>query len=321
MRLIFYITTIILFISSNILSQDSTNNVTADTLQISNIDSIQLNQKITDSINKAIELKIIDSISQTQRAIDSIGTLQTHKQIDDNLLLGNAHNYYNKIEIERTAKNDNLYFGLFLLLIAIPATFKLINPGYYKNIFVAYRNPNLSTRQLKEQLSQNSMASLVMDFYFCFSFALLTHAVIAPYHYFDSIEWIKNSDIAQITLLLIGFGIIYIGKNILLKLLGYLFKSEEAFEIFIFNIFLLNKILAFTLLPITALLLFGPPGWRQPVIVVAILIIIFFFIQRYLRSDATFKYLSNYSRLHFFLYLCASEVMPLLILAKAISNL
>lgn len=291
-----------------------------------NIDSIvknldgHINQQLA-HLDSLTQLKVLahqDSL-QIKNKLDSAALAALTNSLEHNIIAEPHVATYNQIEIEKVTTPYNFKFWMLLLAIAIPAIFRFINPSYFKNIFVAYRNPNLSARQLKEQLSQNSMASLAMDFFFCFVMGLFIYSAI-QHHITKELPTLLQKDVVLLLTIVVGIGIIYGIKKFFLKILGILFKSDEAFELFTFNIFLLNRVLAFLLLPCTALLLLGPPTWHQPILLISLLIISFFFIQRYVRSAATFNYLLKYSRFHFFLYLCASEVMPIFILVKALSD-
>jgi len=255
-------------------------------------------------------------------ATDTLGhqeTIQALQQtIVENFIATPEGDSINNIQIKRPTNNQNFEFFVMLLLIAIPAIFKFVNPVYFNNIFTAFRNPNLSARQLKDQLSQNSLASLVMDSYFCFVFATYTFYIIkyrfpAYYQQFDN-------ELLLLSICTLGFGVIYVFKYLFLKTVGWVIKQEDITNSYSFNIFLINKILAITLLPFILVIAFGQGPWVKYVYFASFAVIVIAFIQRYLRSGALFSNLLKYSKFHFFLYLCASELVPFAVFGKAISQ-
>lgn len=272
-------------------------------------------------IDSVAQIKVQASKDSLQQAIksDGIAAATTQKLLENNIIAQPKASSENSIETARAVDNDNFDFFLFIIILAIPAVFRFVNPSYFNNILVAYKKPNISARQLKDQLSQNSLASMVMDSFFCLVLSLFSYAILSKQ--FNIADLLFGTSRWLFFLIIVAFwALLYFFKKIFLQLLGFLFKSEEAFETFTFNIFLLNRVMAFVLMPLVALLLFGPANWQQPVLLISVLVIVFFFIQRYIRSAATFNYLFKYSKFLFFIYLCASEVMPILILAKALSD-
>src|SRR5690606_24848803 len=175
---------------------------------------------------------------------------------------------------------------------------------------VAFRNPNLSARHLREQLSQNSLASLVMDIFFNISFGLYTYQLLKYFH-IKPFSFINN-DLILLLFLIISFGLIYFFRYLFLKATGYIFDIEEHTNTYSFNIFLINKVLAVNLLPCIAVISFGVGAWVQAVIFCSFLLIITLQVMRYIRSASLFRYLLQTSKFHFFLYLCASEILPII---------
>lgn len=251
--------------------------------------------------------------------IDSFAALQINTQLHQNFIANPKVDEILFSEQLREVKNYDVPFWAFLFVLAIPAVFKYINPGYFKNIFVAFRNPNLSARHLREQLSQNSLASMVMDVFFNITFGLYTYQLL-KYANIKPFSFIHN-DIILLLFLIISFGLVYFFRYVFLKITGYLFHIEEHTDTYIFNIFLINKILAVSLLPFIAAMSFGTGSWIQAVMLCSFLLIVTLFVVRYIRSASLFRYFLQTSKFHFFLYLCASEILPIIIIAKFIIDL
>jgi hypothetical protein len=302
----------------------SQHNIVGDSIAIQQqlADSIVENRKadslshIQDSINLAKERAMMDSIAIDKQA-DSLVKIDILTALEKNFIANPIGEKINAIETLRVKHNKSFEFFSLIIVLLLPAIFKYLNGAYFKNMFVAYRYPNISARQLKEQLSQNSLASLFMDFYFCLVFALFAHVLIKHYVSTWPMSILANDWMLWIVLT-IAFGVIYFVKYLFINFLGWVLKAKEVMSVYIFNVFLLNKILSFILLPFIALMSLSSLGYFQSFTLVSIIVVLFFFVQRYIRSISTFNYLYSYSRFHFFLYLCASELVPVFLIGKLI---
>lgn len=217
-----------------------------------------------------------------------------------------------------TFKDRSTDFLMILVLITFIGIFRLANPSYMRNLFRAFRNPTLSTRQLKEQLRQDSAASLTVDLIFCISMGL--------YLYF-ALNHIHNKKIIleyPLIVILLGFillfVVIYVVRFLFLKFTGWVFNISEITDNYTFNVFLINKVLGLVIIPFTVILAFGQGQWVQASLFLSFLVIAILFINRYLRSGVVFGYFIKFSRFHFFMYLCASELLPLAVLMKLVNQ-
>lgn len=215
-------------------------------------------------------------------------------------------------------KDRSSDFLMIIALITFIGIFRIANPSYLRNLFRAFRNPTLSTRQLKEQLRQDSPASLTMDLIFCISMGLYLYFVL---------EHIHNKKIIlgyPVIVIILGFillfVLIYVVRFLFLKFTGWVFNISEITDNYTFNVFLINKILGIALIPFTVILAFGQGQWVQASLFLSFLVIAILFLNRYLRSGVVFGYFIKFSKFHFFMYLCASELLPLAVLMKLVNQ-
>lgn len=220
------------------------------------------------------------------------------------------------IEKPHTFHDQTLDFSVLLVLIGIVAVFKFSNAGYFRNLFRAFRNQTLSTRQLRDQLQQNSAAGLLLDFVFCCSMGLYLYYVIVHLHLDTFIQQYSAPIILLAVILL--FGAIYLVRFLFLKFTGWVFNISEITNNYTFNVFLINRIMGILIIPFTIVLAFGQGAWVQVALLLSFIMIAILFLNRYLRSGVVFGYFIKFSKFHFFMYLCASELLPLAILVKVI---
>lgn len=209
-------------------------------------------------------------------------------------------------------------FLMILLLLIFLGIFRLTNPAYLRNLFRAFRNPTLSTRQLKEQLRQDSPASLAMDLLFCISMGLYVYFTLEHIH---NNNFILNYPVIVVILgFILLFIVVYIVRYLFLKFTGWVFNISEITDNYTFNVFLINKILGIVLIPFTVILAFGQGQWVQASLFLSFIVIGILFLNRYLRSGVVFGYFIKFSKFHFFMYLCASEILPLAVLMKLVNQ-
>ncbi|HPZ87828.1 MAG TPA: DUF4271 domain-containing protein, partial [Flavihumibacter sp.] len=96
---------------------------------------------------------------------------------------------------------------------------------------------------------------------------------------------------------------------------------EQTVDTYIFIVFLCNKVLAVFLLPLLMVAAFASPGLVTISMTISYVIVIGVFLYRYISSYGYINREVKTSRFHFFLYLCAFEVAPLLLIYKVLLKL
>jgi len=225
----------------------------------------------------------------------------------------------NDMQKERSFHDRSGDFLVLLLLITTVGIFRFSNPTYFRNLFRAFRNQTLSTRQLKDQLRQNSAAGLVMDIIFCISIGLFLYYAIGNWQHNSKI-FLQYPPFIIIAAFIILFIAIYLFRYLFLRFTGWVFNISEITDNYTFNVFLINKIMGILIIPFTVVLAFGEGAWVQVTLLLSLVLIGILFLNRYLRSGVVFGYFIKFSKFHFFMYLCASELLPIAILVKALSR-
>jgi hypothetical protein len=204
---------------------------------------------------------------------------------------------------------------LFYLVIGLLLFYGLINylyPQYFPKLFSQFSQSSLRMLQNREQLLQNSVASLILNICFVLSFALMSTLLIFNSHLLPVSFW-------QVYLYIcLFFTCLYLGKYICLELVGYIFNARDLIGTYVFVVFMINKVLGILLLPFIAILAFAKPAYYSIAIGGAAILTILLFLYRYLFSLTSVRNKLHISSFHFFLYLCAFEILPILILYKLI---
>ncbi len=116
-------------------------------------------------------------------------------------------------------------FAVVVVLIALLGIFRITNPSYFRNLFRAFRNPTLSTRQLKDQLRQNSIATLAMDLFFCISLGLYLFFLLNYMHRQGPLGNYPPAVVILACILL--FVAVYTVRFLFLKFTGWVFKIPK----------------------------------------------------------------------------------------------
>ncbi len=108
----------------------------------------------------------------------------------------------------------------------------------------------------------------------------------------------------------------YSAQMIALRFLSNIFNSERPAATYIFTIFLFNMMAGLLLLPIVILIAYAPLEYRQFLIGSGMAILVIFLLYRYVRVFIIWTSLLRAPVFYLFLYLCAFEIAPLLLIGK-----
>jgi Domain of unknown function (DUF4271) len=204
-----------------------------------------------------------------------------------------------------------LLMGLFFLLAVIRAMFG----RYLMHLFAVFFRASMKQKQIREQLLQTPLASLLLNVLFIGTAALFVTFILQnrvkagaqPLAFW----WLYLYAAGALSLL-------YLGKFFILKLIGYTLRMEPATDTYIFIVFMCNKVLAIVLLPLLLLVAFGGISLATVAITVCYVLVTGIFAYRYISAYGYINRELRTSRFHFFLYLCAFEVAPLLLIYKVL---
>lgn len=210
------------------------------------------------------------------------------------------------------AENDWLFYlisGLFLFLGLI----RLIFPRFFSDLFKLFFNTTLKQMQVRERLLQSDLPSFLMNIFFILSGGFYLYLLLT-YYSGPSLgnHWLI---LGLTTLVLTG---IYMVKFVSLKFSGWLFGMEETTDLYIFIVGLMNKLLGIFILPFTVLMAYSSGFVLAVLVKISLFLIAAVFFTRFIRSYSSLRQQLKISFFHFFLYLLAFEVIPLLLIYKSL---
>ena len=240
------------------------------------------------------------------------GLIAAESAIEAHPMLASQH-IISDIELPHAMVSQTADFYLLLFLCLMLGLIRFMDTRYFLNLWRAFWNPTLSNRQLKEQLQGSGLPNLLMNIFFTFAGGAYIYYVV---RFFTP----QHSGVIPPSLLIImliaGTGLIYLAKYAAVRFSGWAFRVEGITEHYLFNVFLINKVLGITLIPFIIVLAFADHQWAQQVVIISFVVAGILLLNRYIRSWQVFGSFFQYSKFHFFMYLCASELLPLAVLMK-----
>lgn len=217
---------------------------------------------------------------------------------------------------QKTITGKEFLFYLLGIVILLLAIFKAFYPKYFNNIFRVFFNTSLRQNQLTDLLLQAKLPSLIFNTFFVINTGLYAWLLL---DHFNLLE--ENNSYLLIGLSVLFVALVYFGKFLSLKIIGWISGMSAATDQYIFVIFLINKIIGILLVPFIILLAFAPPNWLTIVIIASFCVIGILFLLRYLRSYGLLQNQLKINIFHFLLYIIGIELLPLLLIYKFVSKL
>lgn len=207
------------------------------------------------------------------------------------------------------------FYGIAALLI-IFAILKAGFEKYFSDLMHLFFRRSLKQRQLKQQVIQNSLPSLLFNLFFIIIagfYAALVINTFLPYPEFTFWELFAGS--------IIVISCIYVSKYFILKFIGWAFRITKLTDNYIFLIFLVNKIIALVLLPLIVIIALSNKQLSTVAWTLSWVFITGVMIYRYISAASLVRKENSIGFFHFLLYVCAFEVLPTIVLYKGILSI
>jgi Domain of unknown function (DUF4271) len=294
----------------------------ADTITISPADSIQ--QKDTIVQNDTVSVSII-TYPVSKRPAEDPGWIMkpgaSPFSPEFSWLVLQHHPYFGfknspltkpASEIKQFNGKEVLFYLLVFLLL-IYSLLRIAFPKYFNDLFRLFFRTTLKQKQIKEQLMQTPLPSLFLNVFFVISAGLYTAFILQYFNFSPGINfWLLFLYSCM------GLSVIYFVKFLGLKVSGWLFNVEEAANSYIFIVFIINKMIGILLLPFLVLLAFTYGNIYSVTMTISWYMVAVLLIYRFILTYAAIHNEVKVNPFHFFLYLCAFEIAPLLLIYKGL---
>src|SRR6185312_13371292 len=206
--------------------------------------------------------------------------------------------------------------SLFYLIVAILFYFagvRMAYEKYFDNLLTLFFRVSLRQQQIREQVLQTPLPSLLLNILFILSAGLYACFLL---HYSSlgagARFWVLYLDCMAL------LAAIYFVKFLVLKFTGWVFSISRATDVYIFVVFLVNKMMGIFLLPFLIVIIFSGQEWREVFITISLAMIFVLWGYRILASYRPVRNEIKLTPFYFFLYLCAFEIAPLLLIYKVL---
>lgn len=211
--------------------------------------------------------------------------------------------------------NQFIFLALLIQVVLITLLFLLFR-NFIGRAWRSFLNDNLLTQLHREQGHIAKFPYLLLNLVAYIGLGLL--AILLLHRTNNSlpisaslwIDWFFFS---------LGFAGIFIGKHLLLKIVGSIFPVEKEIRLYAFMITIFTAVLGLFSLPINTFLAYLPENISTITLYSSLIIIGLFYLFRSLRALVIgSKYLAS-NLFHFLLYICAVEIAPMVILLKILA--
>jgi hypothetical protein len=215
-----------------------------------------------------------------------------------------------RAEVRRSSGKELMFYSLIAFLI-LYALLRRAFPKYYNDLFRLFFRTTLKQRQIKEQLMQTPLPSLLMNGFFILSAGLYIGFILQHYN----INPVGNFWLLCLYCC-IGLSVAYFAKFLGLKVSGWLFNMRDAADSYIFIVFVVNKMIGIMLLPFIFILAFTTGDLYLIGLNISFALIAGLLLYRFILTFASIRNQVKVNPFHFFLYLLAFEIAPLLLIYK-----
>ena len=205
---------------------------------------------------------------------------------------------------------------IFYVLIGYLLLFAILRQAfskYFSDLFRLFFRTTLKQRQIREQLIQTPLPSLIFNGFFVLIAGFYINILL---HYYK-VEPFDNFWLLYFYCCL-GLSVIYLVKYIGLKLAGWLFSMNDAANAYIFVVFIINKVIGIFLLPFIVLLSFMDGNAFYVALVLSWCGIGLLLLYRLMLTYVSVRNLVRFNLFHFLIYLIAFEIAPLLLVYKGL---
>jgi hypothetical protein len=215
-------------------------------------------------------------------------------------------------ELLRTVVNKDWVFYFYCGLLLVLAYINLAFHKYFVDLFRVFFNTSMRQKQLREQLSQSPLPSLLLNILFCINGALFTFFILKHFGI------ITGFPPALEILIVSGIlGAAYAIKYIFVTMLGWMFDRRHAAENYVFTVMLVNKVAGLLLLPIGILMAYGDRVARDVVLTLTLILLIVLVIMRLAKCFLAIRDL-KVNLIQFLAFVGAFEIIPAMLVYKVL---
>lgn len=239
-------------------------------------------------------------------------TTAFHRVVTAHPLCQPQHTELNFRMLPHTSSNRTGLLFLALAALFVFAGIRNYFARHYQNLVLVFSSLNTTKRAVKDQLESEVIASAWYYLLFFLSSGMLLFYALRYFNLFPTGQnpWLVYWGSVGVLILY------YLLKMYVLKIVSWSFQKKEVAGQFIFHSAIVNEFLGVLLFPACILLLFVQGVLFKIIFWLALVVFGILLVYRYFRVFRHIKNLLRIDLFHFLIYLCAFEIMPILIILK-----
>ncbi len=287
--------------------------------------------KSTEVLSSSSAIKISSPINadSLQQDTGSIATVPLVKQMvvlppkkpakyyTESIFQGNSLQAHTILPKIRNKESNDWITSVLIGVLGIVCILNLSYRSRLRQLFNAFTSNRFVGQIVREENVMFQRISIFLSLLFL----LVTSLFIFQVGRFYRLPFSSTSSFLNYLVILFAIFCFYLIKIVTFNSLGFLLKIEKEMKEYVFTIFLFNHFVGVALLPFVVLLAFVPGIPQKWVFLSGAVFFVVAFIVRTLRSYGNVSGSSRFSIFYLFLYLCALEILPLVVVTKLISNI
>ncbi len=205
------------------------------------------------------------------------------------------------------------FFYILASLLFFLGLIRTIFSRYFSTLFRVFFNNSLRQNQLTDQLEQATLPSLLFNLFFVFSAGLYIYFV--QQHFSEKHNTINWNFLG---ICLTAVAVCYVVKYFSLLFIGWLTNHLAEAKIYIFIVFLFNKIIGTFLLPFILLMAFSSVKIAEYAIFTSLISLSLLLLTRFFRTYSLLQNKLKLNFFHFFIYILALEILPIVLIYKLV---
>ena len=286
---------------------------------------------------QSTRLPFLDSVAQAIQARqafvdDSLATQyirpadpSRHSLLVDSLLKKYMYKGNDFLDIPSSSKStlreghtrqtrDQWVIGMIIGLLLYTAILNRIMSKDFESVWQSFYSKRMLTQVSKEDGLINSWTFIGLFLLFGLTSGLFLYQLASYNHVYYSISGVRL--FVSLSLIIL---ILFAVKFVLVKFLGFVFNINKLVSEYLSVLYLTYFNIAFVFLPVTVCFSLLTDRLIPFILAVAIVLIVVIFIWQYLRSSVNIISNILFHKFYLFVYLCALEICPILILIKALN--
>jgi len=209
---------------------------------------------------------------------------------------------------------DQWVIVVIIALVLYTATLNRIMSKDFQNVWQSFYSKRMQSQVSKEDNVINSWTFIGLFLLFGLTSGLILYQLAQHYHVYYSISGVRL--FVSLSLIIL---ILFAVKFVIVKFLGYVFNINKLVSEYLSVLYLTYFNIAFVFLPVAVCFSLVPDPLIPYISAIALVLIVIIFMWQYLRSSVNIISSIVFHKFYLFVYLCALEICPILILIKALN--